>query len=301
MTFKHLLAILSRHVFFIAALTALVVVPAAYLSLRQPDKFEASALLEVQPPVSGDGTIGIQELLAARERAVTITQLANTGVVEARTFARLPRTITPYECGFSQVEQSEFINVSCTSTRRNEVALLANRHATTLQSMLETRRQARIREVGRQHDAVIRQLRRQGVPPENWPVQPPYPAHRELTLPRVARAPTEPFAPNHFRTILIALVLGLIINSALAMLLEYAQDKARELDDFEHALAEPILATIPAIRRRGKLPAQREGAATAQLSGLAAVRSNGPGDGAGQQEGAPLETRPRTRAEGERP
>ena len=292
MTFKNVLSILSRHVLFILTLTALVVVPTAYFSLRQPDRFRATALLQVLPPL---GTaVGIQETIAARERAVTISKLANTGVVHIRAARGLPRTVAPYACGFSLMEeQSEFIVASCSSEQQDQVAPLANRHAAALQALLDDQRERRTAQMRSRYRAQIRQLRALGVSPDNFPVQPIYPS-REIQITRFADPPAEPYAPNHLRTILIALALGLLINSALAILLEYAQDKAREIEDFEQALGEPILATIPAIRRSGNLPAERaQPPGGERAAGLRTLPSNGREAGrAGPVERLPERGRP---------
>ena len=254
MTLKRIATVLLRHWAFVALLTVLMVVPTAFVVLHQSKHYRATTLLEVQAPVDSDGSISLQGANTARERAVTISALGGTGKVGSFATRRLPPSIGPYSCSFSQVGQSEFIRVACSSTRRRDVALLANVYANALQAFLEAQRQDRINELSRQYKAQIRELRTQGVPPQNFPTPPVFPNLRELQIIDSAATPSFPYAPNPVRDILIALVLGLLVNSALAFLLEYVQDRAHAPEEIQSALGEPILGVVPGIRRKVYLP-----------------------------------------------
>lgn len=247
MTIRRVGVVLAHHWLFVGVLTAALVALAAVISIRSPRSYRASALLQVQVPVDPSGAISLQDTLTSRERAVTITTLGNTGEVTRRAAQRTDTTNA--HCSFSQVGQSEFIVATCTGHRRSLVAQAANTYAAALQGVLERQRAARVAELTRQYKTQIKELRAQGVPPQNFPTQPVYPSYRELELIDSALEPASPYAPRPVRTILIALALGLLVNTALAFMLESVQNRARSPEELQRALGEPLLAAIPTIRR----------------------------------------------------
>lgn len=143
MTLKRI-SILWHHWLFITLLTALLVGAVAVLSYRQAEQFRASVLLQVQAPVDTNGAISLQDTLTARERAVTIAQLGNTGEIYRRAAPSLVQIRAAYSCNVSQVGQSEFVTVACTSPRKGEVAQIASAHARALQALLDDQRTARV-------------------------------------------------------------------------------------------------------------------------------------------------------------
>lgn len=258
MNLKRLGAVITRHAVFIAGLTALMVLVTAIFSFRQADNYRASSLVEVQPPVSEDGSVSLQGTLTARERAVTIAKLAGTDEVVERAREAVPAGSVAASCSAAQQGQSEFIDVTCTSTDSAAVAAAADARAVALQDYLEEQRQARVDELDRLYQLQIRTLRRQGVTPGDFPPPPIFPSYREVEVRESASVPDAPFEPKPLRAIAIALVIGLAINTALAFLLEYLQDRAHGIDDVERGLGEPILAAIPVIRARPEAGSTRD-------------------------------------------
>lgn len=253
MTTKRFLAVLTRHAVFIGAMTAVIVLVTAIFTLQRDDRYRATAVAEVQAPVSDDGTISLQGTLTARERAVTISRLGGTRAVKDRARRNAgDEAFAGVSCGVTQQSQSEFLSVSCEGTNPEAVAAAANATALALRAELEAQRLARIEELSRVYEQQIRRLQNLGVDPASFPTQPGFPNYREVELIQEASVPSSPFSPNVTRAIAIALLLGLILNSALAVLLEFAQDKPHEISDVERTVGEPILGTIPTIKRRSQ-------------------------------------------------
>lgn len=248
MTLKRSAIVLSHHWLFIAVLTALLVAAVGVFSFRAAPSYEATALLQVQAAVDNTGAISLQDTLTARERAVTIVDLGNTGEVSRRAQQTLGTVRAHYSCSFAQVGQSEFLKATCDSTRKADVARLANGYGLALQTLLEDQRQARVAELNRVYSAQIRELRAQGVPPQNFPIQPILPSYRELELIDGAVTPSAPYAPRPIRNMAIALVLGLVLNSLLAFGLEHIQNRPHDTDEVQRALKEPVLVSIPPLR-----------------------------------------------------
>jgi capsular polysaccharide biosynthesis protein len=65
----------------------------------------------------------------------------------------------------------------------------------------------------------------------------------------------------------IALMLGLIFSSALALLLELFRDRLPEADELEVAVGHPVLATIPTLRLRQRATPPQAGMAAAAATG----------------------------------
>ena len=74
------------------------------------------------------------------------------------------------------------------------------------------------------------------------------PSERVVTV----KAPTSSsLVSRHLAlNVTIALMLGLIFSSALALLLELFRDRLPEADEVEVAVGHPVLATIPTLRLR---------------------------------------------------
>ncbi|HEY3827973.1 MAG TPA: hypothetical protein VGL57_02135 [Solirubrobacteraceae bacterium] len=71
----------------------------------------------------------------------------------------------------------------------------------------------------------------------------------ELASPAVA--PSEPFAPNPKRDVILGIFLGLVLAIGLALLLDRLDRRLRTVDDIRRALRTPVLGSVP-LRRRLK-------------------------------------------------
>ena len=249
MSISRLIAVLGHHWLMVVALTAALTAGVAAVTYSTAPSYRASALLQVQAPMDTTGSISLQDTLTARERAVTIAALGNTAQAARRAAAALGAVRGLERCSFSQSGQSEFLHATCAGGARSEVARAANAYAIALQGLLEAQRSARILELTRLYQEQIRSLRAQGVPATNFPIQPVYPSYREVEIIDPARTPSSAYAPRPVRTLAIALVLGLLVNTGLAFLLENVQNRARSPEELQRALDLPVLATIPQLGR----------------------------------------------------
>ncbi len=249
LSISRLLTVLGRHWLLVVGLTAALTAGVAAVTYSTAPSYRASALLQVQAPMDTTGSISLQDTLTARERAVTIASLGNTARVARRAAKALGAVDGLKGCSFSQAGQSEFLRATCTGGARGQVAREANAYAIALQGLLETQRNSRIAELTRLYEEQIRSLRAQGVPATNFPTQPVYPSYRELEVIDPAHTPVSAYAPRPLRTIAIAIVLGLLLNSGLAFLLEHVQDRARSPEELQRALDLPVLAAIPTLGR----------------------------------------------------
>lgn len=249
MNISRLVAVLRHHWLLVTTLTAALLGGVAAVTYSTVSSYRASALLQVQAPADGSGVVSLQDTLTARERAVTITALGNTTEVDRLAARRITSGRGLEQCSFAQVGQSEFLQATCTGTARGVVASAANAYAAALQGLLESQRQERIAGLEASYREQLKSLKAQGIPVSNYPAPPAFQSYRELEIVDSAVTPRSPFAPRPIRTLAIAFVLGLLLNTGLAFLLERLQNRARSLEELRHALDEPVLVAIPKLGR----------------------------------------------------
>ena len=249
MSIGRLVGVVGHHWRLVTVLTAALLAGVAAVTYTTVPSYRASALLQVQAPMGSDGTVSLQDTLTARERAVTIAALGNTDEVARLADKTIRAGSGIGSCSFAQSGQSEFLSATCTGTARRAVAGAANAYATALQGLLESQRRARIAELSALYRTQVALLRKQGVTPANFPVPPVYPSYRELEVIDAATTPRHSFAPRPVRTLVIAAILGLLLNTGLAFLLERVQNRARSPEDLRNALDLPVLVAIPNLSR----------------------------------------------------
>ncbi|MGH3024880.1 MAG: hypothetical protein ACRDLR_00315, partial [Gaiellaceae bacterium] len=62
-----------------------------------------------------------------------------------------------------------------------------------------------------------------------------------------AGVPTTPTSPHPTRVAILALIVGLVVNGALALLMEFLADRLPDVDELEASLGKPVLATVPKV------------------------------------------------------
>lgn len=251
MSVSRVAAVLLRHWLLVTLLTACLVGGVAATTFTTVPSYRASALLQVQTPIADAGTPSLQDTLTARERAVTLAALGNTARVARLASDRMSSERGLESCGVSQIGQSEFLDATCSGTARDVVASAANAYAAALQGLLETQRQSAIAVLAAAWRKEVQALKAEGVPPTDYPAPPSYPQYRELEIVDAATTPRSPYAPRPVRTLAIAFGLALLLNTALAFLVDHVQNRARTSEELGHALGEPVLVAIPAIGRGG--------------------------------------------------
>jgi hypothetical protein len=80
--------------------------------------------------------------------------------------------------------------------------------------------------------------------------------HEQIIVLENARLPTSPSSPRLKLNLALALVVGLVLNSFLALLGEILRDRLPEGSQLEELLGRPVLATVPTLEfirpRRGR-------------------------------------------------
>ena len=223
---------LWRHKVFILVLTALFGTATWFFVSRQTKTYEATSLVRVQQritsPTEAYGALQTGQLLAE-----TYAKIAEADAIRRRIFTlvhdRIPTDTGVIRIQASPVNQLDLLNLSAQSSDPQDAALVANAAPRALRNF--------IRETGTLRDQIV--------------------------LVDRATVPTKPVAPHVKRSVVLALLLGLIFNSALALVLELLGDRVRDPEELERLFGVPVLATIPSVKLR-VVPEPRPGPTSAQ-------------------------------------
>lgn len=208
---------LWRHKIFILVLTAVLTLGAWFFVSRETKTYEATSLVRVQQkianPTEAYGALQTGQLLAE-----TYAKIVEADSVRTRIFSLLHDQI-PVDNGSikinaTPVSQLDLLNISAQSPNRDDATLVANAAPTALRQF--------IRATGTLRDQIVSVDR--------------------------AVVPTSAIAPHVKRSVLLALLLGLIFNSALALVLELVGDRVRDPVELEGLFDLPVLATIPSVK-----------------------------------------------------
>jgi capsular polysaccharide biosynthesis protein len=210
---------LWRHKVFILVLTALLAFGAWFFVSRQTKTYSATSLVRVQQritsPTEAYGALQTGQLLAE-----TYAKIVEADTVRRRIFslvhARIPTDNGAIRIQAAPVNQLDLLKISGLSSNPQDAALVANAAPRALRNF--------IRETGTLRDQIV--------------------------LVDQAAVPTKPVAPHVKRSVALALLLGLIFNSALALVLELLGDRVREPDELERLFGLPVLATVPSVKLR---------------------------------------------------
>ncbi len=239
---------LWRHRFLIIGLTALIGGVAWYVTSLQPKIYEATALVRVQQKVAtANDAFGSLEL--GTRLAQTYAKIVTTDSMKRRVASDFLPTIDPEDISISAkpVLDVELLQISARSESPREAALVANAATRALRSF--------IRDTGTLRDQVIVVDR--------------------------ASVPTSFVSPRIKLTVALAVLLGLLLNCALALVAEYFADPLPEPADMEPAFGRPVLATIPSLsfpKATGviaSVPAPLGGAERAAAAGSGRIRERG--------------------------
>lgn len=210
---------LWRHKVFIVVLTALLAGGTAFFVSRQVKVYQATSLVRIQQrvanPTEAFGALQTGQLLAE-----TYAKIVETDTVRRRIFAivgsRVPADTRDISISGSSVNQLDLMQIAVKSSDPTRARIIANAAPTALRQFI--------------HDTAT--LRDQIVT-----VDP-------------AAEPKSPVSPRVKLDVALALLLGLIFNSALALVLELVGDRSRDPDELEHLFGLPVLATIPSLKLR---------------------------------------------------
>jgi capsular polysaccharide biosynthesis protein len=206
---------LWRRRYMIVLLTALITATAWARSSSEPKMYKASALVKVQQtitdPTQAGNAIGVSQHLA-----LTYAQIVGAYSIGNRVYkvldGRVPRDEITIEG--EPVQDLELLYISATAHDPREAADVANAAPVALRKFVKETS-------GALHDQIVT-------------VNP-------------AGVPTTPISPHPVRVAILALLIGLVLNGAFALLLEFLADRLPDLDELEAALGKPVLATVPKV------------------------------------------------------
>jgi capsular polysaccharide biosynthesis protein len=208
---------LWRHKIFITAMTAVFVVSALALTLREQKIYQASSLVRVQQLISDPGqALGV--LAASAQLAQTYGRIVETSTIAAKistdSKGQLPLSEVAGHISGAPVQGLDMLTISA----RSPDPLIAEKVANAAPRALESF----IRQTGTLRD--------------------------QVTLVQRADLPTSPASPNVKLNLALALLLGLIFNAALALAIDLISDRIGDADEFEKLTGVPVLASIPTLK-----------------------------------------------------
>jgi len=203
-------AALWRHRLFIVGMTVLVGVVAYVLASMQTKMYESTAIIRVeQRGVSASDLLGSLEV--GQRLAQTYAQIVETESITDRVAGRLHLPTSEIHISGNPVGDIELVHVTATSEIPERARQVANTAVSALQSF--------VAEKGTTSEKVV------AIDP--------------------ARVPGAPASPRVKLTVAVAMVLGLLFNSALALLLELFADRLPPIESMEDTFGKAVLATVP--------------------------------------------------------
>lgn len=206
---------LWRHKLFILAGTACVVAAAWFLTSRQTKIYQASTLVRVQQRTA-DPAEAYGLLSANAQLAQTYADIAQTYNIAQRISKQYGTRIPTDQI---HIKAAPVTNLALMwINARSPVPEIAQAVARGAPKAL----QEFIRETGTLNDNIL-VVEKPGLP-------------------------VTPVAPNVKLAVILALLVGLIFNGALALLRHMVSDRIADVDELERLAGVPVLATIPVIR-----------------------------------------------------
>jgi capsular polysaccharide biosynthesis protein len=245
---------LWRHKFFIALFTGILAGATWYLTSQQTPIYQASTLVRIQQRI-GDTDDAIRSLDAGERLAQTYAEIVQTRELARRMHEelgdRVPISAIRGDVSARPVQDLELLRISARSPSPEAAAVIANAAPPALRGF--------IAETGTLRDQII-------------------------TIDR-AQPSTIPVAPDMKFNLTVAILLGLMLNGALALLIELLSDRLPSSDELEQAIGRPVLGTIPPLSftRLQREPLSEAGSRPSRLGGL---EPEGNGRGASRAGGA---------------
>jgi capsular polysaccharide biosynthesis protein len=208
---------LWRHKLFILVGTAALALAAWYFTSQETKTYTAQALVRIQQSISSPGQAE-SSLAASQQLARSYAAIIGAGALDPRVSGLLARQGSSGKAGdasFSAepLEDLDLLWIKGTSSNPERAGLIANTAALALKSFIAER--------GSLGD--------------------------KLDIVSPAATPTKSSSPDVALNIAIAILLGLILNSAVALLLELFSDRLPEADELEATLGRPVLGAIPSL------------------------------------------------------
>jgi capsular polysaccharide biosynthesis protein len=210
---------LWRHKKLIVVLTVLFAGAAWFLTKREQPVYTASSLVRVQQRVQNTGE-AFAALQTTGRLAQTYAKISATSTIAEMIYrdldGKVPFSAIAGHVSGHQIEDLELLVIAATSSTPEGAQLIANTAPGALTDW--------VRSTGTLRDRV--------------------------TLIQQAGRPSSPSSPNLKLNLLIAVVLGLILNAGIALLIEAIGDRASSPDEVERVSGLPVLSIVPVVSRQ---------------------------------------------------
>jgi capsular polysaccharide biosynthesis protein len=206
---------LWRHKLFVLVLTAGLAGAVYIVTTRQDKEYTASSLVRIEQKVSQPSDL-YSALVTGERLARTYALIAQTASVRNLVRERLPASVPDdaINIGAEQVSNLEVLRLSVTYSDPVIAARVANAVPGALSEFVQ----------------------QSGTPREI------------ISTVEQAGPPASPSSPNIKLNVMIAILLGLILNSGLVLLIENLSDRVGSVEELERATGHPVIAAIPPLR-----------------------------------------------------
>ena len=206
---------LWRRKYFVLLVLGIVVATAFLLTSRQTKLYTAYSLIRVQQTVQSENEV-LGALVTGERLARTYERIAETYAIREIVDADLRRAGSSGDTiiDAKQLSNLELIEIAVTGPEPGQATAVANAVPKALASF--------IRETGTFRDTI--------------------------TVVERAGSPSVPSSPNLQLNIIIAVMLGLILGGALALLKESVSDRIDDIEELERTTKHPVIATIPNLK-----------------------------------------------------
>jgi capsular polysaccharide biosynthesis protein len=289
---------LWRHKLFILVLTAAFVAAVVYATVQQDREYEAGMLMRVQErgPSAGNASAALQ---ASQDLAQTYAKIIGAGALkgEIRTFVAQCRRLrtaptqnrprVPTGQGNSQSLKNATAPPagSCESLGVTGKGQLSPRSVSEVSLSASPVQDLDLLSItARSKDPTNAGIAANAVP---WALRAfirntGSASTEKIITVKAATTPSAPVSRHLALNIVIATMLGLIFNGALALVLELLRDRLPGPDELERAVGRPVLATIPSLRLhpvpgRASTSEERQSVLGDEQPSLDGERVRGPG------------------------
>jgi capsular polysaccharide biosynthesis protein len=208
---------LWRHKIFIVIATVVALACTWFLTSTKPKVYEATTLIRVEQRTQDPGQV-LSALETGAQLVRTYARIATTSTIEGNIANQLKGQVPPGEVygslSASQVSDLELLNLTASSQNPKVAALIANAAPQALREWIK-------------RTATTRDL---------------------VVTVQQAGVPSSPSSPQVKSNLVLALVLGLILNSGLALLADFLLDRVGKLEELEPLVGHPLLSAVPALK-----------------------------------------------------
>ena len=293
MTLRDYVDVVLRRKKIVIAAALLTTLLAVALSAVQTPIYASKSEILIQP--RGQDGLFEERIAALNARAIdTEIQVIEGQAVRLRVMADLGLGAEPDEVNATAVGQTDVVSLNIRSANAQNAATLANAYA---RAYIDVRREQAVGELlaaSSEVQSAIDDLQIQidALPDDDARRAPLVTqlANFNITLDqlrvdsalrtggatiiREAVTSTDPVEPTPVRTAILALVVGLLLGLAAAFLVDYLDDKVRDVDDIGNITPKPVLAEVAIDATADGQPLAMENPDSQSVESYRALRTN---------------------------